>query len=355
MGVYWFFFIVLFISYNLLHPMINKSKLRIWNFGAGFFVFLLFAIRDISMGLNDVQSSYIPTFHYLGTVSFKTIFEKYSSDWLFYIVSKVVRMLTENNNVWLAIMSLPICIAIEKLIRRYSKIPWLSWVLFFSLGFFSVNITIMRQSVAMAFFILMVLCLEEGEIKKALIYAILSPLFHLTGIVVIIPIIIYYYKPELTVNKIIIYTGMSIILWRCSLTVVSMLFKHISFVRFQRYRMHIASFNMTMFLIFMFIFLFSVVMVVIYNDKKQNFNTNTSFIFLVGCSLPFYALTSTFSDLFRIGLYFSVFSIIIIPNSLIKIRKLANRFCVEMIIIVFVLAYAYNWGLIDVSPYISCF
>lgn len=354
MGIYWVFFIVLFISYNTIHPNRSERNLTFWNFTMGFFVFLLFAFRNISMGLHDVYDSYAPTYQYLGTISFGTIFTRYSSDWLFYIVSKFIRIFTENTNVWMAFMALPICIAVGKLIRSCSFSPWISWILFFSLGFFSVNITVMRQSVAMAFVILAVLQLDVQNIRRAFLYAIIASLFHLTAVVVIIPIIIYLIKPKLTLKKIVVIVGVSLVTWGLSSIVVNWLFDHISMLRFQRYLLHLSSFNITMFLVFLSIFIYSALTIYISDKGQEVFNYDTAFIFILGCGLPFYALTSSFADLYRIGLYFSIFGIITVPNALMRIRRPITRLAVGTVILTVVLLYAFSRGLADVSPYITC-
>ena len=354
MGIYWLFFIVLFISYNTIHPNRSERDLTYWNSTMGFFVFLLFAFRNISMGLHDVYDSYAPTYQYLGTISFGTIFTRYSSDWLFYIVSKIIRLFTENTNVWMAFMALPICIAVGKLIRRYSLSPWISWILFFSLGFFSVNVTVMRQSVAMAFVIFTVLQLDNHNIRRAILYAIIAPLFHLTALVVIIPIVIYLIKPKLTLKKIAVLVGVSLVTWGFSPIVVNWLFDHIALLRFQRYLLHLSSFNMTMFLVFLSIFIYSALSIYISDKGQEQFNSDTAFIFILGCGLPFYALTSTFADLFRIGLYSSIFAIITVPNALVRIQRPTTRLAVGTVILTVVLLYAYSRGLADISPYITC-
>lgn len=354
MGVYWIFFSLLFITYYTLHPNRDEKNLKYWNSSVGFFVFLLFAIRNISMGLHDVYDSYAPTYQYLATIPFKMIFTRYSSDWLFYIVSKCIRLFTENTNVWLAIMALPICVAVSKLIRKYSFFPWLSWILFFSLGFFSVNITVMRQSVAMAFVIFSILQLEDDNIKKSIIYAVIAVLFHMTALVAALPIVIYIVKPKLSFKKIVLFVGISIVVWGLSSVVVGWLFDHIGILRFQRYLLHISPFNMTMFLVFLMIFTYSALSMYITDHGDGIFNSDTAFVFILGCALPFYALTSTFSDLFRMGLYFSIFSIITVPNALGRIKKPTTRLAVGTVILIVVLLYAFNRGLVDVSPYVTC-
>ena len=92
------------------------------------------------------------------------------------------------------------------------------------------------------------------------------------------------------------------------------------------------------------------------NDKPDGNETmlqadNTMLVILL-CSLPFYALTNTFSDIYRIGLYFSQFAIIAIPNFARK-SPIIIRSLIIFILISIYFYYGAVRGLGEVSPYLS--
>ena len=86
-------------------------------------------------------------------------------------------------------------------------------------------------------------------------------------------------------------------------------------------------------------------------DETMVQTDNTMLVILL-CSLPFYALTNTFSDIYRVGLYFSQFAIIAIPNFARK-SPIIIRGLIIFILISIYFYYGAVRGLGEVSPYLS--
>lgn len=354
---YYLLYISLFIFYYLLKANMSMGNRKIFCGLFGIVVFLFFALRDVSLGMYDVLESYAPMFDRLHYLSFRDIFATYSADYLFYITSKIVGFFTTNVNVWLAIMSLPIVIAVSKLINRYSEMAWISWILFFSLGYFNLNVTIMRQSIAMAFGIFSFLSEANGNRKRAIFYCLIAFGFHTTGIISIVPILWNVLKIKMNFKRGIFVVAGSLLLWGVSSIVMEYVFNHFAYARFQRYLLHIEGFNMTMLLVYVAIFMFCLCLHCIGQKNLSiyeiEYNLDHWMLWLVALSLPILSLTSSFSTVFRVALYCNIYCIICVPNAIVKIRSQLLRLIVASGVIGVCVYYGAIRGLLEVTPYIS--
>ena len=362
MTIYYAFMVLSIATYYLYKADKILTMRKLYCFFTGVFVFLLFAFRDISLGMFDVEKSYSHTFYIIAENRLSYIFQRFTSDYLFYIFTKIITLFTSNINVYLAISALPIVCAVGLFIYRYSEYPWLSWIMFFCLGYFSAHVTIMRQSIAMALSIFMYMELQKENYKRAIILWFLSVGFHITAIISIVLIIIKKWRIQINLKTNCIVLGLSALCFMFSGRIFELAFSVISFERFNRYLLHMSSFNTTLFLINLLQCLFCVLlhywMTVSErkNDKPDGNETmlqadNTMLVILL-CSLPFYALTNTFSDIYRIGLYFSQFAIIAIPNFARK-SPIIIRSLIIFILISIYFYYGAVRGLGEVSPYLS--
>lgn len=359
MTIYYAFMIISVITYYLYRADKLLEMRKIYCIFAGAFVFSLFAFRDISLGMFDVEENYTRIFYTIAEQPFSCIFRRYSSDYLFYIYTKIVTIFTSNINVYLAVSALPIVCATAILIYRYSKYPWLSWIMFFCLGFFSEHVTIMRQSVAMALSIFMYMELQKENYKRATILWFLSVGFHITAIISIVLIVIKKWRMQINLKIICMVLGLSVLCFMFSDRVFELAFSLIPFERFNRYSLHLSSFNATLFLINLLQCLFCVVFHYWMtacerkkNELERDTQTDNNLLVILLCSLPFYALTNTFSVIYRVGLYFSQFAIIAIPNFTRK-SPIIIRGLIVFILIGIYFYYGAVRGLGEVSPYLS--
>lgn len=362
MTIYYVFMILSIVTYYLYKADKILTMRKLYCFFTGIFVFSLFAFRDISLGMFDVEKSYSHTFYTIAENRLLYIFQRFTSDYLFYIFTKIITLFTSNINVYLAISALPIVCAVGLFIYRYSEYPWLSWIMFFCLGYFSAHVTIMRQSIAMALSIFMYMELQKENYKRAIILWFLAVGFHITAIISIVLIIIKKWQIQINLKTNCIVLGLSVLCFMFSDRIFELAFSLISFERFNRYLLHLSAFNTTLFLINLLQCLFCVVLHYWItasernNDKPECNETtiqadNTMLVILL-CSLPFYALTNTFSDIYRVGLYFSQFAIIAIPNFARK-SPIIIRGLIIFILISMYFYYGAVRGLGEVSPYLS--
>ena len=365
MIIYYVFMTTMLGTYYLYQANKSSNLRKLFCILSSFFVFLLFAFRDTSVGMYDVEQSYTQLFYTLADKPYSYIFEKYTSDYLFYIFTKAVTFLTSNINIYLAISALPIVCATGILIYKYSVYPWMSWLMFFCLGYFSVHATIMRQSIAMALSLFMYMEALKGQYKKAVLFWIIASGFHITAIISIVPVILQKTNIKLNLKSICILLGTSILCFIFSDSIFDFAFSKITFERFNRYSLHLSSFNTTLFLINLLQCFFCVVVYyfLILKNTKHNGETDggelgkgmeSQLLLTILCSLPFYALTKTLSDIYRIGLYFSQFAIIAVPNSSRKVPAIIRVIVIFALIVIYYY-YGAVRGFISVTPYRTIF
>ena len=362
MTVYYVFMISSIVTYYLYKADKYLEMRKLYCIFSGAIVFAMFAFRDISLGMFDVERNYTKLFYTLIDKPVSYIFQNYSSDYLFYIFTKVITLFTSNINVYLAISALPIVCAVAILIYRYSEYPWLSWIMFFCLGYFSVHVTIMRQSIAMSLSIFMYMELQRENYKKAIVLWLLAVGFHITAIISIVLIIIKKWKIQINFKTNCLVLGLSVLCFMFSDRIFELAFSLISFERFNRYLLHLSSFNTTLFMINLLQCLFCVVLHYWMDAYKRKNNvsecdesmiqTDNTLLVILLCSLPFYALTNTFSDIYRVGLYFSQFAIDAIPNFARKSPVIVRGLIIFILIGIY-FYYGAVRGLGEVSPYIS--
>lgn len=165
--------------------------------------FLLLALRSNTLG-PDLQY-YNNGYNYISKLDFKSII---SSLHIFKAASLIYPFKFESGYVimnWIIShlgfsyhFLLIICAAINmsvfgKLIYKYSKIPWLSFVIFCTFGTYLYFFGILRQSLALCFFMISFMFAIEGKYKKSTMMYIITFFFHRAS-VVLIPILLLIYK-----------------------------------------------------------------------------------------------------------------------------------------------------------------
>ena len=116
-------YILLFAIILFLDKVFKKDK-RKFCFYTGVILWLLVALRNVKLGLNDTENIYYPIFLNMQFISFADILSitNYSGK-LFYMLTKVLGTFIINYNLYLAIIGVPFIASVMYLIYKYSKYP----------------------------------------------------------------------------------------------------------------------------------------------------------------------------------------------------------------------------------------
>lgn len=279
---------------------------------AGYLLFLISALRSIQFGPDVI--GYVNKYEELSNANLKDLFmdvvNNEGKDPLFYFISKLINMLGASPQIWLAIIAFIFCSAIVLLIYKYSDEPYMSIVMIISLGYLSFSFTGLRQAVAMAIILLSYKFLVERRIVYFTLFVFVASLFHLSAIFFLLAYLVKGFK---TSWKQLTIIGISILMASFFKTPILKMVEILSLSddRYLSYLDDPSTLNSTGFLIQLSIYIYCLFYK---NNLTIKSEKNTLLYNLLFLGLVFQAFSLVIAESFRISMYFSIFSIILIPK-----------------------------------------
>lgn len=289
----------------------SKRTNQIFVVVAGLGLFTISTLRNIDFGFDT--KAYILKFNSLSTTSLGELWNNFSNNYgkdpFFYFVSKIIKDLGFNDRMWLAIIAAFFCLAIFKLIYNYSADPFISVVTLISLGYFFFSLTGLRQTIALGFVVLAYKYLRDRKLVVFLILIIIGALFHSTALIFLIAYPLAYMKVGLRQIVIIGVSLFLIIVFKDKVNAFLAFFLADS-ERYSSFLNSNSTLSLSGFFIQFIIFLFCL----IYKKEviKKN-EKNITYYNLLFLGILFQALSLVIAEFFRMSMYFSIFSIILIP------------------------------------------
>lgn len=334
----------------LLFRIIFQKKDKYFCVSAGLLLYLIVALRSISLGINDTSGVYLSTFYQALNSTWKQLFTFILPDRVpFLFLTKFITIFTKNYHVYLAILAVPYIFSVTKLINDYSRMKLLSFICFLSLYYFY-SFFLLRQVLAMSFTIWSYKYIKEGNITKFILCVIVASLFHITALIFLLAypfarknkfglknylyilvslLISYYAAPEIIklIGQFIpklgswIYNGVystdkSVSMFGLFITVSILAFCHITRKRGQEN-----------------------------SDILYNLSTLGSIIF---------ALSNVVAEFYRVSIYFSIFNVLLISETIPKLTIKNNRIILLIGIIIFLLLYLFLRTInnVNANPYV---
>lgn len=141
---------------------------------------VLFFLASFRYGIGFDYFSYQDIYRTVSELSFYDIMEFYGKEPLFYFVCKLFCIVGCPYHVFLVCLNIFLLFVAMRFIYCYSKIPWVSVFLYITLQFLAYNMNLIRQSIALAFFMLAYPYIKNRRIVPFTILIILGGLFHNT-------------------------------------------------------------------------------------------------------------------------------------------------------------------------------
>lgn len=320
MLIYLFLLFIVFLGVGVDHS-ITKSKryctivfLAMW---------LIVGLRHTSLGLTDTEWVYVPLIKRCINMDFGEIYRYFStSDYGFYFCVKLISFISKDIHFILFVLAAPFLFATARIIYKYSKIKWLSFLLFFGLGYFGSSFYLLRQVTAVALVMYSLDYLYDRKLIKFTIVILIASLFHQTAVVFLIAYPMSFIKVSWkNIASIPICFWLSVALKNSFLKYV---FITLSYVmkdtsRYDNYMTDGSSLSLTEFFIFILIILMVYLLYYknIFGSSKIEHSDQGEMqilfnVILIGvCMLPF---TLLLGEMSRLASYFSVFSILLLPN-----------------------------------------
>ncbi|GAA2889382.1 EpsG family protein [Enterococcus casseliflavus] len=334
----WLFFLLVFVIVSL-GVLLSRYKIYFLRF-IFFLFFIISAFRSPIVG-NDTQD-YRDLFINLQTSSIENFTWRYEKGFLLF--NKCISYISNDPQILIIAIATLTCLAYYMLIKRYSLIPWISVYLFFTLRYFDLSMNIARQTLALSSIFVAFYFLTKKKFLPFLVFVLLATSFHNTAFIFIIAWFVYEVKDNkkfLTLLSLLTIIGFSVFNY-----IFSFILSY-----FPTYSYYLNSSYMdgntrtatilnilVSFVIILFIYLFKY--------PKNKINDVMFKLLLIGLSISIISIR--FSLLDRVSDYFSVFSIILLPNAIYmqKNKKYYLIICYILIISFF----AYSLSILILRP-----
>lgn len=154
----------------------GSEKGKIYCFVMGASIFLIGALRATSVGYDT--GNYARHFYECATLSWSQLFQEYGDEPFYYILCKLVLLVTDNHQWVFAIVSLSISYAVSKFIYRYSRDFMVSYMMLVPMMYFGFFLTAQRQVMALSIILLSIPFIREKQFWKFSILIALAFFFH---------------------------------------------------------------------------------------------------------------------------------------------------------------------------------
>lgn len=142
-------YIILFVLLFALHCAFGNNKIA-FCISAGVLLYALISLRSITLGVYDTSGIYLQNFNYVQSTSWNNIWTyKLPSQIAFLAITKFISLFSNNYQVYLAIIAIPIVVAVCNLIYKYSDEPLISFISYISL-YWLYSFFLLRQMLALS-------------------------------------------------------------------------------------------------------------------------------------------------------------------------------------------------------------
>lgn len=322
-------------------------------------------LRNIKLGLGDTENIYLILFNKI--INTKTIDVILNfKDPFFYFLTKIYTLLSNNFQLWVFLCALSYIIPVMCFIYKKAYSVLVATFMFLALNYFGYAFSGLRHCIAMAILLYSFDSLINKKFWKFLIIVCFASLFHITAIIFIIsyPIVNKYNltkKRILYINIFILICFVFVNLFGEKL-IVNFMELIVNTFKMQRFSMYtvqnFSSLNNILFFINYLILLFSSFFIFTKKDEQNNKKYDTLFkLQLIGTFISI--LNVVLGEFNRISMFFTVYSIILIPEAVRYIKDIKTRniilFCIIIALIIYFLFFGIqNYLLIPYSFFWEC-
>lgn len=292
----------------------------------------------------DDTSSYAIAYNSLNYISFgdiiKNLFSGEGKDVFYTLISKFFFELNFSPNLWLGVVAIFFISCASIIIYKYSKEPLLSFIVLLSLGYYYFSLTAVRQSIALAFIFLAFIYIDKEKIWKFVLLVLFGSLFHFSALIFLIAYPLSKFRlgmKSLLVLPIIYIAGVVLS------PVLMSAWNSIVPSQYQSYANSEVSLNLSGFIIQTAIYIFVILASKISNKDDVNQYNNMVPFLLIGLFVQIFS-TFAFAEFFRANYYFSIFSVILIPNAIHSIKSNYKILIYCLIMLIFIIYLIFSTG-----------
>lgn len=311
---------ILLVLLIIILPIFKISKKK-YCIIIGVAMTLIVGFRDINLGMNDTSLIYLPIFSELSKLSISESFnfiKNSNIEVVFYMLTRFYLIITNNYRIYLIILAMPLNFFVSRFIYKYSKIPFLSFIIFFSLNYFAMEFTLLKHCIALSILILSYDYIVKKDFKRFVLVVILAAFFHRTAIIFLIVYPLGNLKTGYkNISAIVISLFASVAIGK---DILNVLILAININHYTKY-INADSNTLTFFFLNLFIYLFVIIFFKKY--KKENEYNRLMNIFTIGICISTFA--TTIGESLRMSTYFTIYSLILLPNAINVITQRVNK------------------------------
>lgn len=171
--------------------------------------FILTALASFRYAIGFDYFSYQSIYEMMSEWTFGAILHFYWYEPLFYLLCKLFSVLGFSFSMFLFAINVFLFLIAIQFIYRYSKLPWISVYLYITLQFLAYNMNLIRQSIAVAFFLLAYPYLKNRKLFLFSVFTFIGGLFH-NSLLFLFPF--YFLLPKKNTKKFLGFLGIVMIL-----------------------------------------------------------------------------------------------------------------------------------------------
>lgn len=342
-------YIIVIIAMVLLRSAF-KSNRKIFCIFAGILLYFLVALRSIQLGLSDTSGIYLSNFNMVSGMTWQSILNyKLPGQIVFLLVTKLIRLFTGNYHVYLAIIGIPYIFMTIRLVYRYSKNPLLSIIYFVAL-YYLYSFFLLRQVIAIAVVLVAYEYLCQDKIAKYIVFVLIATLIHGSAIVFLLALPFCKVKKFDYTNYLLIA-----IVYLVSVFAPNVVLKLIGGYSSQMMSWIVNGVYDTKSSISMFGLIITVLTLIVSHMLKNESSYETDMLYNISTlGSMFFAMSNVVTELYRVSLYFSIFNILLISNSIQNIKSRRTRQIVYYSILLVLVFYFFIRSInnVNANPYI---
>ncbi len=304
-------------------------------------LFLMMGLRHSSIGTDT--GGYCKEYLNMQMVPIGQIFAENASfgqsNYLYFLLNKAVGIFfPESYTAFLLTVSAFISFAMYKFVKKFSTDYFFSFVMLFSLGYIFFFMTGIKQTLAMAAVLLGFVALSEDKKLRFVLWVIVAALFHNTAVIALLVLLLYKLKWKklyiLVVPVIVVLANVF------KSTIVSFFAQYLVDTKYGMYGTYYESENnITGLLIQLACFAF--VLILMWNERKTPDPQLRYLLVINVIGIFFQCLVSIIAEFFRISMYFSIVSVVLVPYAIERTTLInpKNKVVLKVIMLVIFLAY----------------
>lgn len=335
MEIYFLQIFIIIILGIILKPNYNNKTKKIYMVIIMSIFTVVSALRASTVGADT--SMYSEAFNHISQVSFNNL-HIFRYEYGFTLLCKILSLINNNSQILIIVTSLFIFISVGRFIYKNSKDVILSCYSFMTLNIYFLYMTAMRQALAIAIILIAYEYLKVEKYFKFSLLIILSSLFHKSALICLILILFRRNRYRLTS---LIYTFLLAIISFVGYKYLFVVFTTI-FTEYGGYSSGIFSVSnyfgsLIEACVILIIWLFGIYYIY---KKDSKFDYKTSLIaYIMSLAFILSVLVMKMNVVNRLTAYFSLFSILWLPQGVRSISIIKKRTIIYIGIYVFLFIY----------------